>query len=203
METREIFDRMAGGYDTKIRVHNAKIVSDKIRAELSDTQDKSALDYGCGTGLVGLALADLFKSMLLVDASPPMVAQVQAKILAAHIDTASARCMDFCANPPAGISADVILMSHVLLHVPDYPLLLSRLFDVLIPGGRLLLVDFDKNENITSDLVHPGFDQPELIRLLRRIGFADAKSHTFYRGPKLFMNEDASLFFLIAAKQTL
>lgn len=202
METRDIFEQMAARYDTEERIADSNIVADKIRTELSgaDTMGKRALDYGCGTGLVGLRLLDLFGSMLFADTSPQMVELVEGKIANASIKNAAARCCDFCESMPADIKADYILLSRVLIHVKDYELLLDRLFQILSPGGHLIIVDFDKNDLIETDKVHHGFKQAQLRQRLVEIGFSSAESHTFYHRERMFAGKDASLFYLDAAK---
>jgi ubiquinone/menaquinone biosynthesis C-methylase UbiE len=199
METKEIFDRMASRYDTAERIEMAEIIAGAIRAELMDTFDKSAMDYGCGTGLIGLDLIALFKSMLFVDVSAQMIEQVKRKIEEANIGMAHTLCSDFCAEFPQ-VQVDYILMVQTLLHVSDYSLLLNRLYDALNPGGHLFIVDFDKNERVESDMVHGGFLQADLVQELEQIGFASADARTFFHGKNVFMNHDASLFLLTAAK---
>lgn len=200
METKEIFEQMASRYDTEERDQIAGVIADTIRAELTDTQDKQALDYGCGTGLVGLKLTDCFKSLLLVDTSQQMTRQVDKKIAQRKIENANTLCADFCEAVPQNIAVDCIFLSQVLLHVRDYPLLLRRLYRILNDDGHLLIVDFDKNENIPADMVHNGFVQAELMELLCEIGFVSTAAQTFYHGEKLFMKQDASLFLLNAGK---
>jgi ubiquinone/menaquinone biosynthesis C-methylase UbiE len=201
METRDIFEQMASQYDTEERKSIAHIIAQKVRSELTDTKSLSALDYGCGTGLLGLELVDMFRTMLFVDTSPQMIAQVQRKIENAHIGTAGTLCCDFCVEP-CNVKTDFVLMSQVLLHVKDYALLLNRLYQILNQDGHLIVVDFDLNERIVSDKVHHGFEQSELMLLLKQIGFASVHANTFYHGQKMFMKEDASLFLLHAQKET-
>ncbi|MDR1205374.1 MAG: class I SAM-dependent methyltransferase [Peptococcaceae bacterium] len=199
MDTKEIFEQMAPRYDTADRIKTAKIIAGAIRSELTDTREKSAMDYGCGTGLIGLELIDLFKSILFVDASARMIEQVERKIEKARVSTAQTLCGDFCAEPPQ-VRADYILMAQTLLHAGSYSLLLHRLYGALNQGGRLLIVDFDKNESVKSDIVHNGFVQAELTQELRQMGFASAGARTFFHGKNIFMNQDASLFILTAVK---
>jgi ubiquinone/menaquinone biosynthesis C-methylase UbiE len=199
MEAKEIFERIASRYDTADRINTARLIADTIRAELTDTLEKSAMDYGCGTGLIGLELMESFKSMLFVDASVQMIEQVKQKIERARGDTARTLCSDFCTEPPQ-LQVDYILMVQALLHVSDHSLLLNRLYDTLNQSGHLLIVDFDKNERIKSDMVHCGFEQAELVREIKQIGFASADARTFFHGKNIFMNQDASLFILIAVK---
>lgn len=91
-------------------------------------------------------------------------------------------------------------MVQVLLHIHDPEILLSRLYDVLNDGGHLLIVDFDKNEKVISDIVHNGFNQEELIDMMSAIGYKDIQSKTFYRASKIFMGQDASMFVLDSRK---
>lgn len=91
-------------------------------------------------------------------------------------------------------------MVQVLLHINDVELVLSRLYDVLNVGGHLLIVDFNKNEEIVSDMVHNGFDQVKLTDIMTKIGYRDIQSKTFYSGNKIFMGHDASMFILDSQK---
>ena len=200
METNDIWAQMASRYDTADRVADANIIVQAVRQELSNTQGKTAMDFGCGTGLIGLGLIDLFSSMLFVDASPQMIEEVRRKIQVGNIARAAALCCDFLADPPPALQVDYSILSRVLLHIPNTRLVLRRMYDALTEGGRMIVVDFDKNENVPSDKVHNGFDQKELIGLIRDTGFASASAHTFYRGEKIFMNLDASMFLLTAQK---
>jgi len=94
------------------------------------------------------------------------------------------------------VHADYIFMAQVLLHIHDVELVLSRLFDVLNVGGHLLIVDFNKNEKVVSDIVHNGFNPEELTDIMTKIGYRNIQSKTFYNGSKIFMGHDASMFIL-------
>lgn len=196
----DIFEMMANRYDTSERIQIAKVASDAIREYLVDADRKSAIDFGCGTGLVGMNLLNDFKSMLFLDTSQNMIHQIEQKISDFKIQNADTLCFDFEKEGRPDLRADYIFMAQVLLHIQDTESVLSRLYDVLDAGGHLLIVDFDKNENIASDKVHNGFDQANLTELMSKIGFRDIQSKTIYTGSKIFMNHDASLFVLDAQK---
>ncbi len=91
-------------------------------------------------------------------------------------------------------------MAQVLLHINDFDIVLSRLYETLEKDGHLIIVDFDKNEKIASDMVHNGFDQAELTDVMSKIGYRDIQSKTIYTGSKIFMGYDASLFVLDSHK---
>ncbi|MDL2300172.1 class I SAM-dependent methyltransferase [Clostridiaceae bacterium OttesenSCG-928-D20] len=195
----EKFDAMASRYDTEDKDIVAKIIADEIAKNLSDTEGKTLLDYGCGTGLVGLRLLKHFSSAVFVDASQNMVSELEKKLEELEITNAIALCLDL-EEKSFKLSADYIIVVQTLLHIKNPEPLIAELFGLLNPGGHLIIVDFDKNEAIISSEVHNGFVQSELICALKSIGFSDASAYTFYSGEKLFMRTDASLFLLDAEK---
>ncbi len=200
MGNTDKFEMIANSYDTSERIHIAKVSSEAIRDYLVDAKSKAAIDFGCGTGLVGMDLLSEFNAMLFLDTSPNMISQIQQKISDLHTQNVETLCFDFEKEHPLDIHADYIFMAQVLLHIDDFEVLLARLYDVLNEGGHLLIVDFDKNEEIVSDLVHNGFDQEKLADVMRGIGYRDIQSKTIYTGSKIFMGQDASMFILDAQK---
>jgi ubiquinone/menaquinone biosynthesis C-methylase UbiE len=200
MGNTDKFEMIANIYDTSERIQIAKVTSDAIREYSVDAGNKTAIDFGCGTGLVGMNLINDFNSMLFLDTSQNMINQIKQKIADFNIRNADTLCFDFEKEGRSDLHADYIYMAQVLLHINDIELVLSRLYDVLNAGGHLIIVDFNKNEEIVSDMVHNGFEQEELIYLMAKIGYKEIQSKTFYTGNKIFMNHDASLFILDSQK---
>ncbi len=200
MGNTDKFEMIANMYDTPERIHIAKISSDAIQEYLVDTRGKSAIDFGCGTGLVGMNLLDNFRSVLFLDTSPNMISQIKQKVTDLNIQNADTVCFDLEKESLSELQADYIFMVQVLLHISDAETVLSRLYDVLTEGGHLLIVDFDQNDQIVSDIVQNGFDQIELASIMTRIGLRNVQSKTFYTGSKIFMGQDASMFVLDSQK---
>ncbi len=200
MGNTDKFEMIANGYDTSERVQIAKVASDAIREYLVDTKSKTAIDFGCGTGLVGMNLLNDFNSMLFLDTSQNMINQIKQKIADFNISNVDTLCFDFEKEGRSDLHADYILMAQVLLHIHDVELVLSKLYDILNIGGHLLIVDFNKNEKVVSDMVHNGFDQVKLADIMTKIGYRDIQSKTFYTGSKIFMGQDASMFILDSQK---
>ncbi|MFP9075757.1 methyltransferase domain-containing protein, partial [Enterococcus faecalis] len=67
--------------------------------------------------------------------------------------------------------ADIVLLSLVMLHIPDTEHLLQQLYQLLKPGGRLFIVDFNKNQSVSHPKVHNGFEQDTLLQLAESVGF--------------------------------
>lgn len=200
MGNTDKFEMIANRYDTPERIQTAKISSNAIREYLAEPQNKNAIDFGCGTGLVGMELLHDFKSILFLDTSQNMIDQVRRKISDSNIQNADTLCFDLEKESFSSLHADYIFMVQVLLHIDDVGLILSRLHDILNEKGHLLIVDFNKNEKIVSDMVHNGFDQMELSNTMEKIGYRNIRSRTFHTESKIFMGNDASLFILDAGK---
>lgn len=201
MGNTDIFDMMATNYDTPERIRIAKIISDAVRDSLKDADNKKAIDFGCGTGLVGLNLLKDFKSVLFLDSSPNMIKQINKKIKEYNITNADTLCFDLEKESINNIRADYIILAQVLLHIMDIEPVLAGLYDMLNDEGHIIIVDFVKNDAVVSDIVHNGFVQEELIEFMTRIGFKDNKFKPFYTGSKIFMNQDATLFILDSLKK--
>jgi len=50
-------------YDTDKRIKIARVISNEICTKIENSHDKRALDYGGGTGPVGLKASDLFNHL--------------------------------------------------------------------------------------------------------------------------------------------
>ncbi|SCC54355.1 MULTISPECIES: class I SAM-dependent DNA methyltransferase [Priestia] len=190
---------MAKRYDTEDRIELAKVIVKEVKTQLKDSQSKSLLDYGSGTGLVSLELTDLVDSALLVDSSEQMLDIAKGKIAYNDIQNAKTLCADFTKKAPT-VKADIVLMSLVLLHIPETKQVLQQLFTLLNDNGKLIIVDFDKNSKISHPKVHNGFSHSELKELLLEVGFASTTIHTFHYGERIFMNQDASIFLSTSLK---
>ncbi|MDT2634737.1 class I SAM-dependent methyltransferase [Enterococcus dongliensis] len=193
--SKNIFENMAHMYDTPERKQLAQIITNKIKPEFYG----KVIDYGCGTGLVSLPLANQAEHLLLIDPAENMLALAQQKINQQQLTNVHVLPADFTEEVPE-VTADLIMMSLVLLHIPDTKKILTELFKLLPDKGKLLIVDFAKNPLINHPKVHNGFSATELTDLLETIGFSQVTIQNFYHGEKIFMNQDAGLFLATCIK---
>ncbi|MBM9548707.1 class I SAM-dependent methyltransferase [Leptospira sp. 201903074] len=194
-----VFDHLANNYDTAERKELAQVIAGAVQNECKDSQTKTLFDYGCGTGLVGLSLSSLVGRIVFIDSSEPMLDIVREKIKRTNTTNAEVIHSNFLQNTKSK-KADLILVSLVLLHIPDTKNILKYFYEILNPHGKLMVVDFDKNEKINHPKVHNGFMESELRSLLEEVGFKNIKIRTFHHGKNIFMKEDASLFLATGTK---
>jgi len=198
----ENFNAMAAGYDTDTRIRRAKIIADKIREHIEPATKKFAIEYGCGTGLVGLYLLDCFDTLLFVDSSPEMLEQIKQKNPAALT-----LCADLMENTPPNMKVDYIFSSLVLHHIKDTEYALHCFYDMLNDGGKLLIVDIDEEDGSFHAKYpdfdgHNGFSHSYLSEWALKVGFKTATIETFYHDVKIFKGNESpySLFILDAVK---
>lgn len=104
------------------------------------------LELGCGSGNVSLRLAARWPdaAFTIVDGAPEMLELTRARLLAHHPDTV--RRARFVAERFEELSldqstVDVVVASLSLHHVADVSMVYDRIAPVLVPGGRLVMLD--------------------------------------------------------------
>ncbi|MCP1111008.1 ubiquinone/menaquinone biosynthesis C-methylase UbiE [Lachnospiraceae bacterium PF1-21] len=202
MGNTEIFDRIARAYDNEQRIEIGKLCAEEVRRVIvgADTRGKVALDFGCGTGLIGMEFLEDFRSVLFLDSSEQMIEVTKEKLRQLQTERGQAICLDLEREEASEIRGDYIFIVQTLLHISDTTGILEKLFQLLNPGGHLIIIDFDKQPAITAENVHNGFEQEALKQMLEQVGFTEVVSRTFYQGEKLFMNMDASMFIMKGKK---
>lgn len=195
----KIFNEMAKRYDNEERRHLAGVILNELKQHLGETEDKVLLDYGAGTGLLGLELADSFQKVHAADVSSEMVKVLKEKIALGNIENAEAHEMNLLESDTV-IKADIIIMSLVLLHVKNHQKLIQKLYDTLADGGEAYIVDFDKNDKVTHPKVTNGFTHENLKEMMENAGFKNVKVKNFYEGKEIFVKTDATVLMASGEK---
>jgi ubiquinone/menaquinone biosynthesis C-methylase UbiE len=147
------------------------------------------LEFGCGTGLVGLRFAEKAASLDMVDASPAMLDVLRAKdgARASHVTVHEGTLSMLAGQATAPKSVDWIISNMALHHVKDIPALIGDMHRLIKPGGRVTIGELETEPGTfhAPDVVpHNGFDPQELSRLFEKGGFTLNKTHTFLTMPK-------------------
>ncbi len=182
------FDSMAKNFDTDKRIQRTKMIADTMRPYIDCASEKSAMEYGCGTGILGFEFIDDFKSIIFVDSSSGMIDEVKAKLSRLGKSADSALCCDFSVNVPSDLKVDYIFSSFTFHHIKDIKMILSNLYSLLNEGGHLLVVDMDKNDHSFHPHGfdgHNGFEQSSLIEMSKAVGFSKAEAKSFYHDVKI------------------
>ncbi len=173
------FDERAATWDDDpAKIERASVVASAISDRIELDGSERLLDYGAGTGLVSAALQHSVGPITMADPSSGMRDVMLAKIAAGTIADARVWDLDLETAPLPDEQFDLIVTVMTLHHVGDVELVLSRFASLLADGGRLCIVDLDKEDGSfhgPDAEVHHGFDPSTLATSLRTAGFTDVE----------------------------
>jgi ubiquinone/menaquinone biosynthesis C-methylase UbiE len=172
------FDERAKDWDSDPKkVERAYAVAEAIRRTIPLTTDMSALEYGCGTGLLSFALQADLGPITLADTSQGMLDVLAEKIAVAGVTNMRPVKLDLATDP---LPAERYQLTYSLLtmhHIQDTQDILRKFHALLEPGGILLVADLDQEDGTfhtdgTTD-IHLGFARTELQRQAEAAGFGE------------------------------
>lgn len=201
------FDDDAKNWDNETRIDRARIVAKEIENSICTSTNYSAMEFGCGTGLVSFNLYDKFKTITLIDSSKGMIDILNTKIEHYKVKNMTACYLDLSSGNIPDMNFDVIYNSMVLHHIHDTEDIINTFYKLLNDDGCLCIVDLDKEDgSFHKDYPdfdgHNGFDQKDLKDILIDAGFKNVESHSFYYNDKMIEGKKIpySLFILTGRK---
>jgi len=203
--TTEHFDKVAADYDKKSR---RIVLADKISSAINTlplSKQMSGMEFGCGTGLVGMGVAPSLCELIAIDTSQGMLDVLQQKVLDQGITNIQTLCCDFSADTYTQ-KHDIIICSMTLHHLKDAKSLLFQFTELLNPGGYLAIADVTTEDGSFHDpsangIWHHGFDPEELTTLLESFAMEDIRStiiHTIIKEAQ--KNKEFPVFLLTGRK---
>ena len=201
------FDERAKDWDADpMKVNRAKTVAQAIRSAIPLTREMTALEYGCGTGLLSFALQPDLGQITLADTSQGMLDVLAEKIAASDVTNMRPLRLDLSADPQPDQPFNLTYSLMTLHHIPDTKDILKKFHALLNPDGWLCIADLDKEDGTfhtdgTTD-VHLGFERAELQKLVEETGFVNVKFSTAFEIKKK-INGAEKIFpvFLLTARK--
>lgn len=179
------FDERAKDWDSDPKkVERARAVAEATRSAVPLSKDMTALEYGCGTGLLSFALQEDLGQITLADTSQGMLDVLSEKIAASGVTNMHPVRLDLSTDPLPAEKYQITYSLMVLHHVHDARGILGRFYDVLAPNGYLVIADLDKEDGSfhtdgTTD-IHKGFERGELQTWVESAGFGNVRLSTAY-----------------------
>jgi ubiquinone/menaquinone biosynthesis C-methylase UbiE len=137
-------DAVVAEYDRNhLRFRDYKKSAEAILSALEVGAEHTVMDIGCGTGAFVLHAAPHCKKVYAVDVSAAMLQYLKKKATQANLDNIEYHQAGFLTYDHADEIVDAVISVAVLHHLPDFWKLvgLSRVADMLKPGGRMYLLD--------------------------------------------------------------
>ena len=172
--TREYFDKVAGQWDDMRRaffgdgVRRASIEAARVGPGMI------VADVGTGTGFLAELALDAGATVIGIDISDGMLAQVTARFAGRPFEP---RQGDTAALPLETGEVDAVLGNMVLHHAEDPPAAIREMARALKPGGTLVITDADSH---THEWLRTeqhdrwlGFARADVSRWLQEAGLDD------------------------------
>jgi len=203
------FDERARGWDANpVHMKRSVAIAGKLIEMIPVTKDMRAMEYGAGTAILSMLLADGFKEIVLIDSSGEMVKVMSEKISASGMGNLKPIRLDLEKEGWGDGKFDCIYSQMVFHHVSDVNVILRKFHELLNPGGYIAVADlYPEDGSFHGDgfTGHKGFDVALLKSDLERAGFSDPKVQECY-----VMNRETGgsvkeypLFLMVARKNPL
>jgi ArsR family transcriptional regulator len=142
----------------------------------------TAVDAGTGDGTALDLLAPLFERVVAVDRSEVRLAAARSRTEECrygHVEFVCGEVDGPEVRRAVGAGADLAVAGRVLHHAPEPAKLVASLADLLVVGGRLLVVDYgahaDETMRETDADVWLGFEPKELLGFASHAGLGAAR----------------------------
>ena len=200
------FDQKAAQWDTKpVNHERAQAVAAGIKSVVPLSPQMTALEYGCGTGLLSLALQPDLGHITLADSSSGMLAVLRDKIATANIKNMLPVQLDLMIDPLPAERYHLIYTVMTLHHILDTDRILHVFHELLKPAGTLCVADLDQEDGTfhTDEFHgHRGFDRAALAVQAQSIGFSALRFSTVFHMPQDIagVRREFPLFLMVARK---
>ena len=182
------FDARARTWDEDAsKRQRAERVAAGIAGRVPSLGDKRVLEYGAGTGLLGLALQPLVAEVTLADVSREMLSVAAEKIASAELHNVRTLLLDLTSAPPPESRFDLVCTLMTLHHIPDTDAILRAFHAALSRGGTVCIADLDREDGSFHGpgfTGHNGFHRAALGAKLERSGFRDVCFDTVFEVQK-------------------
>jgi ubiquinone/menaquinone biosynthesis C-methylase UbiE len=141
---------------------------------LGVSEGMTLIDLGCGSGYFALPAAELVGPegrVYALDIHPELVELCQNRAAESGAANLTALLAEEVTIPLPDCEADAVLVVNVLHEFEDLPASLAEMARVLRPQGRLLVIDWRKEEMEAGPPLHARFSEQEAEEVLARAGF--------------------------------
>lgn len=169
------FERVAPQWD---RIRSLYVCETAVEAAIKqaagDGPFERVVDLGTGSGRMLTLLGKTAKMSVGLDLSQNMLNIARANVTKAGLDKVELRHGDIFATRLPEHSADLVLVHQVLHYLADPAAAVAEAARLVMPGGRLLIVDFAPHqlEHLREEHQHRrlGFSDPEMRDWLSSAG---------------------------------
>jgi len=136
-------------------------------------------DLGCGEGYLTIEAAQWARRVIAIDRSPDVLARARALAKRRDVRNITWKRGELEDLPLGDASVDLALLSQSLHHASDPARALAEARRILVPGGRVLVLDLRRHGETwvreRLDDQHLGFGDAELQGFMEESGLSDVR----------------------------
>jgi ArsR family transcriptional regulator len=145
-------------------------------------------DLGAGEGAFALLLAQRAKKVIAVDTSAKMIEVGREQALRHGVENVEYRLGDMEELPIDSASVDLVFFSQSLHHALHPERAVSEANRILIPGGRIVILDLVKHRFEEARELYAdewlGFSETELEAMLEKAAFTEIQTSVVHKDPE-------------------
>ncbi|TNE97618.1 MAG: class I SAM-dependent methyltransferase [Deltaproteobacteria bacterium] len=159
------FNDKAAEWDNEGKIKMMAVLAKKTLERLSLARKLDIMDFGCGTGLFGLEMADYANTLLGIDTSSGMLEVFDKKT---QDDSSVESLLIDLEKDSLDRKFDLIVSSMAFHHLNDPDKMIATLKSLLNPDGKIAIVDLDEEDgsfhpdNEGMGVKHYGFSKDRL-----------------------------------------
>lgn len=174
-------------YDPVVELLGAETAQSSLLDQAGLEPKYRVLDIGCGTGTLATRIKQLYPDVTVVGLDPDPKALLRAHRKAQRAGTSVQFDQGFSDNLPySAATFDRVFSSFMFHHLPidQREKTLSEVKRVLVPGGSLHMLDFDRPEHFSrrslADRIHSSKhlrdnSETQILRVMQQAGLVKAK----------------------------
>ncbi len=179
------FDLIASGWDNPGRLSMVQDICSYISVVSDLEKNLRIVDIGAGTGMFGLSLVEYAAHLCFVDTSAGMLKELERKLSTVELESVNTLLHDISSGKiPDEQPFDLAVSLLAFHHIEETGKALTAIRESLKPGGKLFLVDLDKEDGTfhgsSEGIPHLGFDRKDLASAAETAGFSKTEFSTPY-----------------------
>ncbi len=193
----DIFDKKANEWDSVKKIESVQLFVNEIKKHVKFKSSDKIVDFGCGTGLVGLDLLQEVSKAIMVDTSTSMLEVLESKLSYAQMEKIE------IINGPLTLynnkDIDKLVSFMAFHHIENINDTIETIGKTIRKEGMLIigdLVEEDGSFHAPEIVPHNGFNLQTLSNLIENNGFRVVEKYPYNTQKK--EDKEYQRFILIA-----
>ena len=149
MKSEGFWDKMSSNYDKQVKKYQQTYADTIERTKKYLKKDDIVLDFACGTGITTIQISGFVRKIHAIDISQRMIDIAEEKAEKNQISNIKFYKTDLFNEEFEKNSFDVVLAFNVLYFLKNSPENISRIYELLKPGGPFISATDCLGENIS------------------------------------------------------